>query len=514
MWNTISNSLLFYSQDFYNTNIYKNKKFIKQIYFYYKNKGFRNIILTHITNIIISIFLFVLILFLFNSIDYHHLFSVNENRKLSKFINLNNLFKLNPFFVCTLISFIIFITTKILNLLEIIYIYKKIKNFYNKNLQISDEELKYMSWGNVIKKFENYTNEPINIYKINSIILFYENYLNYLITNKIINISHLTNLMEWNIQYCILFEIFNEEDQNINLEQKKKSVYNRIKAIAICNFIFMPFILVFILFYNIFNYGEQFYNHPSMLTNRDFTKNAQWKYRYYNELLHDYTERLDKIKPLCDKYTNMFKNDYIAFISNIIIFMLSSFFVILVFLSLVNDKILIFVTVFNNKSIFWIIGILASIITILKNSNQKEQEPRVVMRKISNELYLDSDFVENSNSIDIKNKFIKDYQYKIVIILKDIVYTILTPFRLWLLSKDIDKIVYMVDKNISKNDSLNVCCKADFNDDLFTKFVNNGYSYDKTIKSLEYFSELNEEWYTYMINKINGLTNEVTVNVI
>ena len=30
--------------------------------------------------------------------------------------------------------------------------------------------------------------------------------------------------MEWNIQYCILFEIFNDEDQNINLEQKKKSV--------------------------------------------------------------------------------------------------------------------------------------------------------------------------------------------------------------------------------------------------------------------------------------------------
>ena len=113
----------------------------------------------------------------------------------------------------------------------------------------------------------------------------------------------------------------------------------------------MPFILVFILFYNIFNYGEQFYKRPSV-NNRDFTENAQWKYRYYNELIHDYNERLDKIKPLCDKYTDMFKNDYIAFISNIIIFMLSSFFVILVFLSLVNDKILIFVTVFNNKSFF------------------------------------------------------------------------------------------------------------------------------------------------------------------
>ena len=68
----------------------------------------------------------------------------NENRKLSKFIYLENLFKLNPFFICTLIIYIIFITTKILKvLIEIIYIYKKIKNDYNKNLQISYEELKY-----------------------------------------------------------------------------------------------------------------------------------------------------------------------------------------------------------------------------------------------------------------------------------------------------------------------------------------------------------------------------------
>ena len=97
---------------------------------------------------------------------------------------------------------------------------------------------------------------------------------------------------------------------------------------------------------------------------------------------------------------------------------------------------------------------------------------------------------------------------------KDIVYTILTPFRLWLLSKDIDKIVYFIDKNIEKNNGSNICLKADFNDELFRNFVNNEYKEDKTFKSLEYFSKIHSDWYTYMVNKINGLTNEVTINVI
>ena len=83
MWKKISDSILFYSENFYNNNIYKDSIFIKQLYFYYKNRGFKNIILTQIINIIISIFLFVLILFLFNSIDYNTLLIVSNYTKLS-----------------------------------------------------------------------------------------------------------------------------------------------------------------------------------------------------------------------------------------------------------------------------------------------------------------------------------------------------------------------------------------------------------------------------------------------
>ena len=53
----------------------------------------------------------------------------------------------------------------------------------------------------MVNKFEKYNNESIDIYKINSIILFNENYFNAIFDNNIIKINHLTNLMEWNIHY-------------------------------------------------------------------------------------------------------------------------------------------------------------------------------------------------------------------------------------------------------------------------------------------------------------------------
>ena len=62
--------------------------------------------------------------------------------------------------------------------------------------------------------------------------------------------------MEWNIHYCILHKFFDkseeEDDENL-VENKIKNIYYRLRVISIINFIFMPFILIFVIFYNIVN---------------------------------------------------------------------------------------------------------------------------------------------------------------------------------------------------------------------------------------------------------------------
>ena len=509
MWNKISNSLMFYSEDFYNNDIYTNRKFIKQLYFYYKNKGIKNILLSQLVNILISIFLFVLILFLFNSLDIVNLLKIEDYTKLTTLIDWNNLFKFNIFFICLLISYSIFILIKLINLIELVYSYSKIKEYYNKNLNISDDELEYIKWVDVVSNIAIYNNETINIYRINSIILFYENYFNALFDNNIINLHHITNLMEWNIQYCILIKFF--DNSVISLEEKKKNIYLRLRTISIINFIFMPFILMFILFYNIFNYGEEFYNNPTLLLTRVFTKKARWKYRYYNELIHDFDHRLSNITKHSTNYINQFKNDYITSISKLIVFVCSSFFIIFITLSLINDKILIYITIFNNKSILWLISILASLITIFKSNKKITHEPKYYLMEISKYIYLDDKIINNKK--ESKNLFIKDYQYKIVNIVKDIVYTILTPFRLWLLANNVENIINFINTNIS-HDELHNCKMADFDTKLFNYMMEHDYNINKTTKSFEYFNELYPNWYTYMVDKTNGNTNEIKINII
>jgi autophagy-related protein 9 len=242
------------------------------------------------------------------------------------------------------------------------------------------------------------------------------------------------------------------------------------------------------------------------------TRKAQWKYRYYNELPHEFEGRMNKIDKNAKKYISQFKNDYMVSLSKIIVFVCSSFFILLILLSLLNDKILIYVTLFNNKSILWFISILASLIAIFKKSHTTIEEPKIYMNEIAKIIYLKKDFIEKSNSNDIKQLFIKDYQYKISIILKDIIYTILTPFRLWLLANNIDNIINFINANISDNE-FNSCKIAEFNEELFMNLYDDT-NISKQSKSLEYFNTLYPEWYVYMVNKLNGRTNEIRVNVI
>ena len=515
MWDKISNSFLFLSDDFYNSNFYKNPIFIKKLYFYYKNKGYKNIILSHLINIIISIFLYSLIIFLFNCIEYHNLFILNDYQQFNKFINWNNFFKLNWFLILLTSTFVIFTTIKILNLFDLIYSYKNIKKYYNENLKIHDDELLYIKWDKIVNKIEKYNNETINIYYINSIILFNENFLISLFDNNIIKINYLTNLMEWNIIYCILLQIF-DKNNNTNKKDIKQIIYNKIRVISIINYLFMPFILLFILFYNIFNYGESFYNKPTLLTSRIFTKNALLKFRYYNELSHDFDERLEKSVNFSISYSNIGKNIYFNAISKLIVFICSSIFTIFILLSLINDKILIYVYILNNKSVLWFLSILGTVITIFKYTNNSFKEPKYYMTKISENIYFNEYFIENSNNDKIRTEFLKLYQYKIITILKDIIYTIFTPFKLWLLSNDIDNIVDFIFNNInSNNENLTNCKMANFNDLVLSDILNNeDYEKNKTNLSLVNFIKLYPEWYKYMIKKINGLTNNIQINII
>ena len=368
MWDNISNSSILFSKDFYkqkNENFYLNSIFINKVYYYYYNKGYLNIILNQIINIFISIFIIFSMIFLINCVDYKGIVTLTENRYISDFIDLGNFFNNNLFIIISLIIFFLIIINKIINVIDDSIVYKHIKNYYDKQLHITDDDLHFLKWNDIVNNIKHSMNN--NIYYINNVITCKENYLISLFDNEIIQLDHLTSLMEWNLIYCILFNIF---DSNFKLKENifndkdniVKSINFTMKIISIINFIFMPFILTFLLLYNIFNYGEIYYNNPSLILSRSFTKKSKWKLRYYNELEHEFNNRIDKAAVHCNNYTKLFNNSITDIVFRFIIFICSSIFIILAILSLINDKILINLLLTPNQSVIWFLGILVSII--------------------------------------------------------------------------------------------------------------------------------------------------------
>jgi autophagy-related protein 9 len=182
----------------------------------------------------------------------------------------------------------------------------KIRKIYKNDLNIDSNDLETLTWNEISNKIIKYYCVPnLNIYTLQMQIMIKENLI-ISIYDQLEKLNFhkypLTKLLEWNFIFCFINPLINENREiNINVKTDNdkydkyiNQVKNRLARIAILNLIFMPFVLLFMLLYMILQYGEQFYNKPNLLANRQWTIKALWKFRYYNELPHIFHDRMNK----------------------------------------------------------------------------------------------------------------------------------------------------------------------------------------------------------------------------
>lgn len=492
-------SSIFYSKSIYQThNYFLKSSFINKLYNYYIHRGYFNIISMQLVNMCITIFLVFLIIFLNNCINYNLLFNINNKTYINEIVNMNNFFNFNPIIWFIVISLITFTSLKLICLIDDILVYRNIKFFYNNIIDISERDIQSILWSEIIDKmklkYANHTN--FDIFYINNMITNKDNYMITIFDKDIIIINHLTSLMEWNIIFCILNTIFTKESKIDSKLLSNKDKYidmikKKLRVISLLNFIFMPFILIFIILYNIFNYGEYFYSNPESLVTRSFTRVAYWKFKHYNELIHNYDDRLSKCKLHATDYANQFPNKLLDTFSRFLVFVISSLFIIMMVFSILNQNILINLYIGYNKNILWFIGISLSIIAILKNFiyNKLLYNPKEHLLKVNDYIKLPSEWLENSNRSYIKNAFLIFFPYKIIDLSKNIFYTILVPFQLWSISFDTKNIINFIIKSTINEPILGNICKFG----LFHKNIIN--TNEKKIKeSYDYFIKMYPEF--------------------
>lgn len=410
---------------------YLRKPFLTKFYTYFVEHGYYNLLIKQVVYILNNTFLLFFSIFLVNCVQWDALLVENDEMHLADYIEIKKMFHLNAYNFILFICYIVYLISKIGSLINSIYKFKYIKHFYNVTLDISDKSLVNMKWETIIEKFHCvYKHEDINVFFINNKICLKDNYFVSLINKGKISETYLCPLMEWNLIYCFINPLFTDDykfDRNFLFLNKTyvKKIQNRIFNVALLNFIFMPIILPFLCIRNIFKYGEKFYNNPSLIFARHWTHIAKWKFRNYNELYHEFHEKILNSYKHANEYSSMFPNKLLSTIAEFFLFVFSSLFIILVFISVVNEKALTRLYIFGDRNALWVLGILATLIAITKGFlNEKiVYYPDEKLNNLKAEI--------NSLNIETKDEFFKMYRYHITSFVKDIYYTIKTPFDIY-----------------------------------------------------------------------------------
>jgi autophagy-related protein 9 len=477
--------------------LYLNDIDLKNIYMYYYKKGYVPIIIDKCSYLLINYFLIFFIFFLSNCIDYDGLINLNKEDSITNYIDISKIFPKNGYFVICFIILLFYTLCISINTYNQIKTTIQIKNFYKTKLNIESKELEYLNWNDIVKKITNIYKDPnLNIYTISIKILKKENIISSLYKKKLEYLPNVSKLLEWNFIYCIIDPFFNNEykiESIIDREKLYKKIKIRCYMVLVITIISLPFTLYIIIIYLIVKNGEEFYNNPENSMIKYWNIKGYWKLRYYNELNHNYDLRNKEIKDInieINKYHNekniKIKEILIRFIN----FVLSSVFVTLLILSILNENILTQCYIFKNKTIFWFLGILGAILAINRklininydiNNNYKDELFLKLKKKIP---------IINPKYFKIKNrsKIIKIinnlYFSKLYYILMEIIYLGISPYYLYKWINHIDVYIGFILNELEEHYILgNIPSKSVFtNIHNLNKDVHSYYSFINFIK--------------------------------
>jgi hypothetical protein len=173
------------------------------------------------------------------------------------------------------------------------------------------------------------------------------------------------------------------------------------------------------------------------------------------------------------------------------VFILSSFFIILIIATIINDGVLLHLYISSHKNVIWYLGIFATIIAILRTfikeriiyyPDEKLKELTTIINMID-----DTD-IKDKNHCDY---FFNLYQYHIVTLIKDIIYTLMAPFKLYELSFEQHNIMVYLSEITINNAHIG-------HTNRFALFENQDH---KSYLSKETFHLNNVNYQTHLLNK-------------
>eukprot|EP00111_Clytia_hemisphaerica_P007397 TCONS_00021510-protein len=341
--------------------------FFTRIYKYHRAQGFLCLLLTNISVLLQYIFIVIFAIFLAICIDYEILFN-DPHPTYTKVVQWARFQHIpSGFVLCMVVAFLFWI----IRLVQVIYdIWKawELHQFFKQVLCIGDNELQNMTWQDVQHKLvEVQASHQMCIHKkelteldIHHRILRQKNYLIALQNKGVIDYlfhfpflgerTFLTEGMKFNL-YLILFNGPGAPfEKSWKLKTQYKDISNRsllaaqlsrrIFMLGVMNFVFCPFILLYQFLYSFFMYAELVKRSPDLFGARKWSLYGRVYLRHFNELDHEFQQRLSRAYDPSKKYINSFMSPVLTIIAKNIAFFAGSILAVMLVLSFYDQDVL------------------------------------------------------------------------------------------------------------------------------------------------------------------------------
>lgn len=478
----------------------KTDTFYIYTYLYHLHKGYNNLVLMHIYDILRICFMLGFYIFLVGYVDIHRK-GVTDFREMIHY---------QGFGFISGVCIFIFSLYLLISLLKVYHAIKNItsvKNFYRNVLKINDADLHVLDWNDVSIKFVNLPRFNINSEFDQLIfanrIMRKENYIIGMMNMGIFKTNTpLTNGcligtkgLEWSM-FFILFHFFFDDKgmikKNLVSKQNKFNSLRIFEAwitrVAILSFVLAPIVWIYLIVYAVLRYSQELKTQPHVLSSRKWNNASLWAFREYNELFHTFRARINKSFIPSKLYIDHFENHVISNTARFLLFVFGSFATILLFLSLLQ------IETFWGKNVIWWIGILGVLIavcrTYIPDPNVIHNPKKYMEMVVEHTHYKPTGWQHKEHTTEVQHAMCQLYEYKSTIFLRELCTILMIPFVVWFdIRYKAERILDFFINNTIETDIGHICKFAAFNIEecgnpaFCGNIVNNEYS-----KEGEWFS--------------------------
>ncbi|KAL8907856.1 MAG: hypothetical protein Q9207_001180 [Kuettlingeria erythrocarpa] len=358
-------------------------------------------------------------------------------------------------------------------------------NFYRYLLEIPDTDMQTVSWQEVVKRLmalrdshpataagisdrhRRFTGaqskQRMDAHDIANRLMRRDNYLIALINKDVLDFTlplpyfkHrqlFSKTIEWNLSFCILDFVFNEQGQVRPLFLKDShrralsdGIRSRFLFAGFMNFLCAPFIILYFIVLYFFRNFNEYQKNPSQIGLRQYTPYAEWKFREFNELLHLFQRRVNMSYPFASRYIDQFPKDKTIQLSRFVAFVAGALASILFLASVIDPELFLGFEITHDRTVLFYLGVFTTVWAVARGGVPEENvvfDPEFALTNVIEYThYLPSHWRGRLHSDEVRSEFALLYRMKVLVFLEEILGILLTPFILWFsLPKCSDRLV-------------------------------------------------------------------------